>query len=232
MRYLWPQAGDVSHLPPQYGIMTRPSDKTIAQGIRAGRSFAVDNEAFTRGFKPARFFPFLERLRPYRENCLFVVVPDVVADAQATLDRFWQWAPVIQDLGFPVAFVAQDGQEWLDWPRFSEFTAWCADHLNATDDLTYYLAWEQWQRESLAFDVLFIGGSTEWKLGRHAIDCIHEAKRLGVPVHIGRVNSQIRFRHFQLVGADFCDGTGPTYAPARAAQRLNQVVLQPALLQI
>jgi len=213
MRYLWPQAGDVSHLPPQYGIMTRPSDKTIAQGIRAGRSFAVDNEAFTRGFKPERFFPFLERLRPYRENCLFVVVPDVVAEAHATIDRFWQWAPVIQALGFPVAFVAQVGQERLAWPRASEFTDWCADHLAATDDLTYYLAWEQWQRTSLAFDVLFMGGSTAWKLGQHAMDCIHWAKRLGVPVHVGRVNSQTRFRHFQLVGADFCAGTTAAYAP-------------------
>ena len=74
MRYLWPQAGDVSHLPPQYGIMTRPSDKTIAQGIRAGRSFAVDNEAFTRGFKPERFFPFLERLRPYVAKTVYDLV--------------------------------------------------------------------------------------------------------------------------------------------------------------
>ena len=180
MRYLWPQAGDVSHLPPQYGIMTRLSDKTIAQGIRAGRSFAVDNEAFTRGFKPSASFRSSNACDPT--------------------------AKTVYD--------------------------WCADHLAATDDLTYYLAWEQWQRTSLAFDVLFMGGSTAWKLGQHAMDCIHWAKRLGVPVHSGRVNSQTRFRHFQLVGADFCAGTTAAYAPTRAAKRLNKVVLQPALLQI
>jgi hypothetical protein len=212
--------------------MTRPSDTCVAQGIRAGRPFAVDNEAFTRGFHPARFFPFLERLLPYREQCLFVVVPDVVGDAQATMELFWRWAPLIRDLGFPVAFVAQDGQEALAWPRDTEFTDWCADHLTATDDASYYLALEQWRRESLAFDVLFIGGSTEWKLGQHAIDCIRWAKRLGLPVHVGRVNSQRRFRHFQLVGADFCDGTGPVYAPDRAAKSLSKVVLQPELLRL
>jgi hypothetical protein len=32
----------------------------------------------------------------YRPGCLFVVVPDVVADAHATLRRFDEWEPVLR----------------------------------------------------------------------------------------------------------------------------------------
>ena len=232
--YLWPQAGEVSDLPDGFGIMTRPSDHTVPQGVRNGRPFAVDNEAFTRGFDPARFFPFLERLRPYRDQCLFVVIPDVVYDARATLERFRTWAPVVQSMGFPVAFAAQDGQEELHWPMLVDFTDYLYDHGRFTPDdhAAYWQAYDRWERECVAFDVLFIAGTTGWKLGPFAEEAIRRAKRMGLPVHIGRVNSQCRFRRFQLLGADFCDGTAAAYAPDRAKHRLSKVVRQPTLMTI
>jgi hypothetical protein len=234
MLYLWPQAGDVSELPTGFGIMTRPSDNTIPQGVREGRPFAVDNEAFTRGFDPARFLPFLERLQPYRDQCLFVVIPDVVYDARATIERFRTWAPVVRRMGFPVAFAAQDGQEDLLWPMLVDFTDYLYDHGNFApgDQGAYWQAYQRWVRECVAFDVLFIAGTTEWKLGPFAEEALRRAKRLGLRVHVGRVNSQRRFRRFQLLGADFCDGTTAAYGPDQAKRRLTPVVRQPTLMTL
>jgi hypothetical protein len=47
---------------------------------------------------------------------LWVVVPDVVADAHATLDLWRQWQGVVRSYHVPAAFVAQDGAESLRVP--------------------------------------------------------------------------------------------------------------------
>jgi hypothetical protein len=57
------------------------------------------------------------------------------------------------------------------------------------------------------FDVLFIGGSTEWKLGAAARGLVAEAKARGMWVHMGRVNTGKRFRYAEAIGCDSCDGT-------------------------
>jgi hypothetical protein len=73
----------------------------------------MDNGAFS-GFDPGAFVRMLEAYHPYQtshgcQSCLFVTAPDVVADAASTR-RLWPfWSELIQGLGFPVAFVAQDG---------------------------------------------------------------------------------------------------------------------------
>lgn len=64
-----------------------------------------------------------------------------------------------------------------------------------------------------AFDVLFIGGTTAWKLGPHAADLIRQAKAHGKWVHVGRVNSNRRFLRFELLGVDSVDGTYLTFGP-------------------
>lgn len=57
-------------------------------------------------------------------------------------------------------------------------------------------------------DAVFIGGSTGWKLGPHAAQCIKAAKALGKWVHVGRVNTPARYEYFERLGADSIDGTG------------------------
>lgn len=57
-------------------------------------------------------------------------------------------------------------------------------------------------------DAVFIGGSTEWKLGKHAADVIRTAKICDKWVHVGRVNTPGRFEYFEDLGADSLDGTG------------------------
>lgn len=64
------------------------------------------------------------------------------------------------------------------------------------------------------FDVLFIGGSTGWKLGPNPILLAGEARRRGVPVHVGRVNSKKRWDHCdRWVKADTADGTFLAFGP-------------------
>ena len=57
------------------------------------------------------------------------------------------------------------------------------------------------------FDALFIGGTTEWKMGAQARRLIREAKERGKWVHMGRVNSYARGRYARWLGCDSIDGT-------------------------
>lgn len=58
-----------------------------------------------------------------------------------------------------------------------------------------------------SIDSLFIGGTTEFKLSRESDDLISAAKRLGKWVHVGRVNTLKRIRHFHDIGVDSFDGS-------------------------
>jgi EAL domain-containing protein (putative c-di-GMP-specific phosphodiesterase class I) len=53
---------------------------------------------------------------------------------------------------------------------------------------------------------VFIGGSTDWKLGRHAEAVIRAAQAMGVWVHVGRVNTAQRIEKFLEMGVDSIDG--------------------------
>lgn len=56
-------------------------------------------------------------------------------------------------------------------------------------------------------EALFVGGSTEYKMGAGARELIVEAKRRRLWVHIGRVNGHRRLTYAKAVGADSVDGT-------------------------
>jgi len=57
-------------------------------------------------------------------------------------------------------------------------------------------------------EAIFIGGSTEWKCSKHSEHLIRAGKALGKWVHAGRVNDPNRFKHFEDLDVDSCDGTG------------------------
>jgi len=175
VRFLLPVGGVVDE---RFGILTTPGHKGVPVGIVSGLDWAADNQAFTKGFEPAVFFPWLDSMLPYRKTCLFVPLPDVVGDAGLTLVYFGMWR--YKFLGWPIAFVAQDGQESLSFP------------------------------EARLWDVLFIGGSTEWKVSDAAASVIIRAQSIGKHIHIGRVNWWRRYEHFRgMEGSDefTCDGT-------------------------
>jgi len=113
MKFLTPSASAVDDV---FGVLTSPYHGSIPVGIKAGLKWAADNNAFTRGFKPNWFFSWLETMEPYKNNCLFVAVPDIVGDAIQTLDNWRHWARYFE--GWPLAFVAQDGQENIPMPCY------------------------------------------------------------------------------------------------------------------
>jgi hypothetical protein len=65
------------------------------------------------------------------------------------------------------------------------------------------------------FDVLFIGGTTDWKLSLFAFLLTVEARARGKRVHMGRVNSGRRFRYAEAIGCDSVDGTFLAFGPHR-----------------
>jgi len=82
------------------------------------------------------------------------------------------------------------------------------------------------------FDVLFIGGFTKWKESRAAIDCINRTDK---PIHVGRINTWRRYRHFaRMPGAASwtCDGTRIRYERDKATKEWQRYMAQPPLLGI
>lgn len=79
--------------------------------------FAIDNGAYA-GFDADSFLSLLAREAHRKKLCRFVAVPDVVGSARRTLEVFNYWQPKL--VGWPLALVAQDGQEDLpiEWYRF------------------------------------------------------------------------------------------------------------------
>jgi len=56
-------------------------------------------------------------------------------------------------------------------------------------------------------DAIFIGGSDDFKLGAYCAQLVAEAKRRGLWVHKGRVNSRKRMLIAHSFGCDSADGT-------------------------
>lgn len=172
--------------------------------------WAADNGCFSEN-KPGSESPFdvdrwaawLQECGP--DRCLFVTVPDwlnwiaavdddgapvldkkgrqvwiPVGDMVRTWERSQQYAPMVRAMGFPVAIVLQDGIENMP---------------------------EVWAQILNEYDAVFVGGSDDFKLGDACKALIAEAKRRGLWVHVGRVNSWKRFRWCIDAGADSADGT-------------------------
>lgn len=85
----------------------------LTRYANAGGLFAIDNGAFG-GLNVNSFRSLIERESRNYGNCLFVVCPDIVGNARRTLELFERRRLWIR--GWPVALVAQDGQEDLPVP--------------------------------------------------------------------------------------------------------------------
>ena len=106
---------------PLLGIMYTPD---IGNVLPDGFTWAADNACFNNGesFSLDRFLAWLQSLSEM-DKCLFAVAPDVVGDAIATICRSLPVLPLIREMGYKAAFVAQDGIEALSIP-WDEFDAW------------------------------------------------------------------------------------------------------------
>lgn len=94
----------------QIGHLIVPKQWNDPRSLDLSQPWAMDNGAFS-GFDAGAFVRMLEAYHPYQasHSCRFVVAPDVVADAAATRKLWPFWSRLIRGLGYPVAFVAQDG---------------------------------------------------------------------------------------------------------------------------
>ena len=151
--------------------------------------WCADNGCFSDKFDEAKWWAWLESHAEHADGCVFAVAPDVVGDAAATRERSLPWLPKIRALGYPVAYVAQDGWDEVEVP------------------------WDE-------FDALFIGGSTEFKLGPVAAQATAEAKAKGKWVHMGRVNSRKRMQYAASIGCDSADGTYLVFGPEKNLPKL------------
>ena len=203
----------IIYMTPDNRNLIKSRDQRVWGQILTPSSFATphnlplrwcgDNECFTGRYQFWRWLKWLRKMRPARSNCLFIVVPDVVGNAKRTLKRYIQMFLLVKMLGYPAALAGQDGLEEMPWA----------------------LRW-------LPYDALFVGGSTEWKMSPAADYCIRQAQRRDKWIHVGRVNSQKRIRHFKLVGVHSVDGTSLTYAPDRDFWKFQKALLQPVLFEL
>lgn len=88
------------------GLLNTPANGYV---IKPGWTFACDNGCFNERtyVGDEAWFAWLQR-QP-REGCLFATAPDVVGDHAATVERSAPWLSRIRALGFPAAFVLQNG---------------------------------------------------------------------------------------------------------------------------
>jgi hypothetical protein len=71
-----------------------------------------------------------------------------------------------------------------------------------------------------SFDALFLGGTTQWKLGSTAAHLAQQARQRGLWVHMGRVNSLTRLRYAASIGCHSADGTCLAFGPDHNLPRL------------
>lgn len=100
--------------------------------------YAIDNGAYpawanNKPWDEDKFLNHLEKTKTAPHKPLWIVVPDVVTDREATIEKWNPWSKQIRDILFkvPLAFAVQDGMTKSDVPEDAE--------------------------------VIFVGGSTEWK---------------------------------------------------------------------
>lgn len=186
-----------------WGWMVGPLD--MGGPILGGMSWALDNgawPAFQQG-KPWSEELFLRALDRYGAGADFIVVPDVVANREASLARTREWLPRLlarADLdGVRLLIAVQDGMTF--------------------DDI-----------EPLLTDPrigIFIGGSTDWKEAA-IIPWGIWAKAHGLYVHCGRVNTARRMALCAAGGIDSVDGTSATKF-AKTLPLLSRASKQPDL---
>lgn len=128
-------------------------------------------------------------------------------------DAWWEWVKSLPTSG--CAFVVAPDVVADSAATLARSMPWL-DRIRSIGKLAAFVAQDGAETVGIPWnhlDVLFIGGSTEWKLGSEARAIVVEAKKLGKSVHMGRVNSARRMRYAAAIGVDSVDGTFLTFGP-------------------
>lgn len=190
------------------GLMCQPG----TNHPRVGWLWGADNachraECFDRGcaatgyacvtkWDEARWLRWLRSENLPRPGALFATAPDTVGDAALTIDRFV-------------------GGAYTHLIRAARYPV----ALVAQDGM------EDLEVPWADLDVLFIGGSTDWKLGEGARAVAAEARARGKWVHVGRVNSSGRYRAW-APDADSADGSFLSFGPDQNLPRLMRWLVE------
>ena len=178
-----------------------------------GMPYGLDNgawSAFKNGQSQLNERVFDTLLESHGARADFIVVPDVVADAQRSMELTTSWLPRLLSRFSP------------DGPRLL---------IAVQDGMMPYDVEPLLTQRRIG---LFLGGSTEWKL--HTMRMWGDvAGRRGLWYHVGRVNSAKRIRAAADSGATSFDGTSVTmYAETLplldAARREGTLVHGPAFV--
>lgn len=97
--------------PAEFGVMfsAKKSIGGLTEALKSDRRWMMDNNAFSGGFDAHVWLRALLRYLPYKQTCVGIPVPDMVGDAFETLRAFSHYWRIVRELGYPVAFVTQDG---------------------------------------------------------------------------------------------------------------------------
>ena len=159
--------------------------------------YAIDNGAykcFTDGveWSPEPFLRLVDRYAHESIKPLWVTVPDVVGDRDRTIERWHEWAPRLRsEFNVRLALAVQNGMVPAD--------------VNGLELLP---------------DVIFVGGTTEWKWATVDVWATQFAR-----VHVGRVNGARDLARCAGAGVESCDGTGWFHGRALQAIDLGEFLM-------
>lgn len=188
---------------PELGVLLTP-DTHMEATLADFAEWGADNGCFAlkgRAFDAERWLAWLDTLPRTAE---FVAIPDVlnwVPDPTGKLNK--DGSPVLIPIGDAEATLALFPVYAARVRAMGFKVALVAQ--DGLEDLD--IPWAE-------LDAIFVGGSTEWKLGLAAAQITREAKRQGKWVHVGRVNSKRRYRYaMDVMRADSADGTFLRFGP-------------------
>jgi len=158
--------------------------------------FALDNGAFINWlngtpFNVEEWISLMERIKATGKKPLWVLCPDVVTDAKATTELFYHYEKFIREF----------------WDNEIKI-AFAVQDGHQPEDVPK------------TADVVFIGGSTEWKWSNAEKFCSR------FETHIGRVNSYEKLCYSKSIGAVSCDGTGWFRGDSKQLQGLEKFLFE------
>lgn len=161
------------------GRLLNPRSKNqLPELILDGRPWAADNDAF-KGFRAEPFLRMLKDLHGCSHLKSCLFV--------AAPDHVGNWRETLSDYVF-----------WQPMIRSLGFPVACVAQDGATAGV---MPWRSMQ-------AVFIGGTTDFKMGTDARTIVAKARALGVWVHMGRVNGKRRVHYAKTIGVQSIDGTG------------------------
>jgi hypothetical protein len=189
---------------------------TPAQGnpIPPNALWAADNGKFGKGWPGYEgWYDWLVRkvIQMTPRDCLFATAPDVVGNGEATFHESRPWLVSIRHLKIPAAFVAQNGSE-RDLIPWGEFDVLFIGGTMECPPCNYVRPTTEEEKERK--DCPLCGAKlVEWKLGPEAASITRDAIGRGIPVHMGRVNSERRMKYAISLGCTTVDGTYLKFGP-------------------